>query len=101
MNLCVAQRELKLLDAALANCEQGARLTPTEAESWFNLGRVRYELHNVAGARDALAKAVSLKPEGFDENLQYRPDVDLNRRDRTKRCPTSRRPTICTRRTRT
>ncbi len=71
VNLCAAQRELKLLDAALANCEEGARLAPTEPESWFNLGRVRYELHNVVGARDALAKAVSLKPEGFDENLEY------------------------------
>ena len=71
VNLCVAQRELKQLDAALANCEQGARLAPTEAESWFNLGRVRYELNNPTGARDALAKAVSLNPQGFDENLQY------------------------------
>ena len=71
VNLCVAQRALKQLDAALANCEQGARLAPTDAESWFNLGRIRYELHDVAGARDALAKAVSLNPAGFDENLQY------------------------------
>ena len=71
VNLCVAQRELKQLDEALANCEQGARLAPTEAESWFNLGRVRYELNNPTGARDALAKAVSLNPQGFDENLQY------------------------------
>ncbi len=71
VNLCVAQRELKLLDEALANCEQGAQLAPTDAESWFNLGRVRYELHNITGARDALAKSVSLNPEGFDENLQY------------------------------
>ena len=30
VNLCVAQRELKLLDEALANCEQGARLSPTK-----------------------------------------------------------------------
>ncbi len=71
VNLCVAQRELKLLDAALANCEHGARLAPGDPASWFNLGRIRYELHNVVGARDALAKAVSLNPEGFDENLQY------------------------------
>ena len=71
VNLCVAQRELKLLTEALANCEQGAQLSPDEAESWFNLGRVRYELHDLAGARDALAKAVSLNPQGFDENLQY------------------------------
>jgi tetratricopeptide (TPR) repeat protein len=71
VNLCVAQRALKLLDAALANCEQGAQLDSSEAAAWFNLGRVRYELHNVAGARDALAKAVSLNPKGFDENLQY------------------------------
>lgn len=71
VDLCVAQRELNQLDEALANCEQGARLAPGAAESWFNLGRVRYELHNVAGARDALAKAVSLNPDGFDENLQY------------------------------
>jgi rhomboid protease GluP len=71
VNLCVAQRELKQLTEALANCEQGTRLSPTEAESWFNLGRVRYELHDLPGARDALAKSVSLNPEGFDENLQY------------------------------
>ena len=71
VNLCLAQRELKLLNEALANCEQGARLAPSEAESWFNLGRVRYELNDLTGARDALAKAVSLKPLGFDENLQY------------------------------
>jgi rhomboid protease GluP len=70
-NLCVAQRELNLLPEALANCERGSNLSPQEAESWFNLGRVRYELHNLAGARDALAKAVSLNPDGFDENLQY------------------------------
>jgi len=71
VNLCVAQLELKLLPEALANCEQGARLSPGEAESWFNLGRARYESHNLVGARDALAKAVSLNPQGFDENLQY------------------------------
>jgi rhomboid protease GluP len=71
VNLCVAQRELKLLPEALANCEQGAQLSPGDAESWFNLGRVRYESHDLAGARDALAKAVSLNPQGFDENLQY------------------------------
>jgi membrane associated rhomboid family serine protease/cytochrome c-type biogenesis protein CcmH/NrfG len=71
LDLCVAQRELKLLNQALANCEQGAQLAPTEAESWFILGRVRYESHNLTGARDALAKAVSLNPKGFDENLQY------------------------------
>jgi predicted Zn-dependent protease len=28
-------------------------------------------MHNLPGACDALAKAVSLNPEGFDENLQY------------------------------
>ncbi len=44
---------------------------PTEADAWFNLGSARYELHDLVGARDALAKAVSLKPQGFDENLQY------------------------------
>jgi len=71
VDLCVAQRELKMLEAALANCELGARLAPGDAESWFNLGRIRYELHDMAGARDALAKAVSLNPKGFDENLQY------------------------------
>jgi len=32
---------MKLLKEALANCEQGARLSPNDAESWFNLGRVR------------------------------------------------------------
>jgi tetratricopeptide (TPR) repeat protein len=62
---------MKQLNEALSNCEQGTRLSPNEPESWFNLGRIRYELHNLAGARDALAKAVSLNPEGFDENLQY------------------------------
>jgi rhomboid protease GluP len=71
VNLCVAQRDMKQLNEALSNCEQGTRLSPNEPESWFNLGRIRYELHNLAGARDALAKAVSLNPEGFDENLQY------------------------------
>ncbi len=71
VNLCVAQREMKLPREALANCEQGARLSPNEAESWFNLGNVRYNLHDLAGARDALAKAVSLNPQGFDENFQY------------------------------
>ncbi len=71
VNLCVAQRDMNLLSEALANCEQGTRLSPNQPESWFNLGRVRYELHDLSGARDALAKAVSLNPEGFDENLQY------------------------------
>jgi tetratricopeptide (TPR) repeat protein len=71
VNLCVAQRELKQLDAALDNCEQGTQLSPSDPVSWFNLGRVRYEFHNITGARDALAKAVSLNPKGFDENLQY------------------------------
>ena len=71
VNLCVAQRELKLLNDALANCEHGAQLSPANAESWFSLGRVRYELHDVSGARDALAKSVALNPNGFDENLQY------------------------------
>jgi rhomboid protease GluP len=71
VNLCLAQRELKLLNEALANCEEGAKLAPNDPESWFNLGRVRYELNNLTGARDALAQAVSLNPQGFDENLQY------------------------------
>ncbi len=71
VNLCVAQRELHQLKEALASCEQGAKLSPGEAESWFNLGRVRYDLNNATGARDALAKAVTLNPQGFDENLQY------------------------------
>ena len=71
VNLCQAQVELKQLQEALANCEHGAQLSPNEAESWFNLGRVRYAMHNLTGARDALAKAVSLNPQGFDENLQY------------------------------
>lgn len=71
VNLCVAQRELKMLKEALANCEQGASLSPNETESWFNLGRVRYDLNDLTGARDALAKAVALNPQGFDENLQY------------------------------
>jgi tetratricopeptide (TPR) repeat protein len=62
---------LKLLNEALANCEEGAKLAPNDPESWFNLGRVRYELNNLTGARDALAQAVSLNPQGFDENLQY------------------------------
>jgi rhomboid protease GluP len=71
VNLCLAQRNLKLLKEALANCEEGARLSPGDTESWFNLGRVRYELHDLTGARDALAKSVSINPKGFDENLQY------------------------------
>jgi rhomboid protease GluP len=71
VNLCLAQRELKMLNDALANCEQGVRFSPTDTESWFNLGRIRYELNDFPGARDALAKAVSLNPKGFDENLQY------------------------------
>jgi rhomboid protease GluP len=71
INLCLAQRNLKLLKEALANCELGARFSPTEPESWFNLGRVRYEMNDFTGARDALAKSVSLNPKGFDENLQY------------------------------
>jgi rhomboid protease GluP len=71
VNLCAAQRELKMLAEALANCDKGVRLAPGDSESWFNLGRVRYDLHDVSGARDALAKAVAINPEGFDENLQY------------------------------
>jgi len=71
VNLCMAQREMKLLKEALGNCERGTQLLPNQPEPWFNLGRVRYELHNLSGARDALAKSVSLNPEGFDENLQY------------------------------
>jgi rhomboid protease GluP len=71
VNLCEAQRQLKQLQSALANCEKGAQLASGDAESWFNLGRVRYELNDMTGARDALAKAVALNPEGFDENLQY------------------------------
>jgi len=71
VNLCLAQLELKQLQMALANCERGAELAPADAESWFNLGRVRYELHDLSGARDALAKAVVINPQGFDENLQY------------------------------
>ncbi|PSH04543.1 MAG: hypothetical protein CXZ00_06910 [Acidobacteria bacterium] len=71
VNLCVAQCELNLLNQALANCEQGTRLAPSDVESWFNLGRVRYKLHNLTGARDAQAKAVALNPNGFEENLQY------------------------------
>jgi tetratricopeptide (TPR) repeat protein len=71
VNLCLAQRELKQLKDALANCEQGARLSPLDAISWFNLGRVRYELHDLYGARDALAKGVLLDPQDFDANLQY------------------------------
>jgi tetratricopeptide (TPR) repeat protein len=71
VNLCAAQLELKQTQEALANCEHGVQLSPNDAESWFNLGRARYARHNPTGARDALAKAVSLNPQGFDENLQY------------------------------
>jgi cytochrome c-type biogenesis protein CcmH/NrfG len=71
VNLCAAQRELKLLNEALKNCEQGAKLAPTQVESWFNLGQVRFELNDLSGARDALANAVQINPQGFDENLQY------------------------------
>ncbi len=71
VNLCVAQRELKMLPEALSNCEHGAELAPGDSESWFNLGRVRYDLRDLTGARDALAKAAALNPQGFDENLQY------------------------------
>ena len=71
VNLCVAQLALQQTQEALANCEHGAQLSPNDAESWFNLGRARYAMHNPTGARDALAKAVSLNPQGFDENLQY------------------------------
>lgn len=71
VNLCLVQRELKMLNEALANCETGVQLSPNDTESWFNLGRVRYELNDLNGARDALAKSVELNPNGFDENLQY------------------------------
>jgi tetratricopeptide (TPR) repeat protein len=71
VNLCAAQLALNQLQEALANCERGTQLSPNDAESWFNLGRVQYAMHNLTGARDALAKAVSLNPQGFDENLQY------------------------------
>jgi cytochrome c-type biogenesis protein CcmH/NrfG len=71
INLCLAQLELKRMKDALTDCEQGAKLSPADPGSWFNLGRVRYELQDLPGARDALAKAVSLNPKGFDENLQY------------------------------
>jgi rhomboid protease GluP len=71
VNLCLAQRELNQLTEALSNCERGAQLAPNDPESWFDLGRVRYAMNNLTGARDALAKAVSLNSGGFDENLQY------------------------------
>jgi membrane associated rhomboid family serine protease/Flp pilus assembly protein TadD len=71
VNLCVAQLALKQKQEALANCEHGAQLSPNESESWFNLGRARHAMRDATGARDALAKAVSLNPQGFDENLQY------------------------------
>jgi rhomboid protease GluP len=71
VNLCIAQREVKLLKEALTSCEQGAKLSSNDAEAWFNLGRARYDMHDLTGARDALAKSVALNPEGFDENLQY------------------------------
>jgi rhomboid protease GluP len=71
VNLCAAELAQRELTTALANCEQGAKLAPGDAVSWFNLGRVRYAMQDEQGARDALAKAVSLNPKGFDENLHY------------------------------
>jgi cytochrome c-type biogenesis protein CcmH/NrfG len=47
------------------------QLSPADSESWLSLGRARYAAGNLQGARDALAKAVALHPQGFDENLQY------------------------------
>jgi len=44
VNLCVAQRELKLLPEALANCEKGAQCLPTTQNRGLNLGRVRYRV---------------------------------------------------------
>ena len=69
--LCLAQLELKRLQEALSNCEHGAQLSPEDSEAWLSLGRARYATGNRTGARDALAKAVALHPQGFDENLQY------------------------------
>jgi rhomboid protease GluP len=71
VNLCAAQLEMKQLTKALQNCEKGAKLAPGDAVSWFDLGRARYALHDLPGARDAMAKAVSLNPQGFDENFHY------------------------------
>ena len=82
VNLCVAQSELKLLDEALANCEQGARLSPTEAESWFNLGRVRYELNNLTGRARRAGKGSVAEAGRFRRESAICLDVDLNRRDR-------------------
>jgi rhomboid protease GluP len=71
VNLCEAEREMGELQEAAGHCEQGVQKMPGEADAWFNLGRVRFQLHDAKGAREALAKAVALNPEGFDENLQY------------------------------
>ncbi|MDR3764395.1 MAG: rhomboid family intramembrane serine protease [Acidobacteriota bacterium] len=71
VNLCLAQVELHQFSAARANCEQGAKFAPNDTESWFNLGRARYLTGDRDGARQALAKAVSINPNGYDENLQY------------------------------
>ncbi len=70
VNLCVAQRELKQLTAALGSCTTGAQLSSSDPESWFNLGRVRYELDDLPGAIEAMQRAAQLAPNGFDENLQ-------------------------------
>jgi tetratricopeptide (TPR) repeat protein len=66
----VAQRELKQLPAALESCTQGARLSPADPESWFNLSRIRYDQDDLPGAIEAMQHAAQLAPNGFDENLQ-------------------------------
>lgn len=71
VNLCEAERQEGRLPQALEACEQGTQRLPQDANAWFVLGRVRYLLHDVRGAQQALAKAVALNPQGFDENLQY------------------------------
>ncbi len=56
--------------AALEELHQGARLSSSDPESWFNLGRIRYERDNLPGAIEAMQRAAQLAPNGFDENLQ-------------------------------
>ena len=71
VNLCEAEREAGRMQEALRHCEQGVQKMPGVPDSWFDLGEVRYLLHDRRGAMEAMARAVALAPAGFDENFQY------------------------------
>ncbi len=61
-NLCEMYRRLKRLDEAIVQGREAVRLADNDAETFYNLGVALDNKGDLAGARDAFARAVTINP---------------------------------------